>query len=296
MSEFEDIVGGKNAEKPESNKSYGEIQKERRQKCYDLLDEATKKAVGTPDDFKSFLSVESRFEKYSLNNGLLIYGQRPEATKLKDYDSWEKDGCQVKKGSKGVYILEPQTYKSKEGDERVSYNVKSVFDVSDVEGAKPERKVVYNIDILIRALVSNAPANIATNHEYPANVEDNSYYDVAKNTVFVRAGLTHSDIFLAVAEGLAHAEIASGVDDYRPNEHAFTARSAAYVIAKKYGVDTKPVNIGSVPSKYSDMDAKDIRAELSEIHKSVESISDRMTEYLLVLNEQNKKRDVKGAR
>lgn len=291
MSEIEDIIG-----KTETKKSYGDVQKERRQKCYDMLDTATAKAVQTPNGFRAFLDVCSRFEKYSLNNDLLIYAQRPDATRLKDYDAWNNDECHVKKGAKGISILEPQTYTSKDGDERISYNAKSVFDISDVDGAKPETSTVYDIDILISAIVHDSPFNIATDHKYPAGVEDNSYYDVGKNVVFVRPGLTHKDIFLAVAEGLARAETAKCDDNYRPDEHAFAARCAAYVIARKYGVDTAAVNIESVPARYHDMEAKDIRAELSEIHDSVEKITDRMKDSLSKTVTQNKKRDSKGAR
>ena len=57
----------------------------------------------------------------------------------------------------------------------------------------------------------------------------------------------------------------SSTSAYLPAEHQFEARCAAYVLAKKYGVSTKAVEIDRVPEEYGVMDAAGIRENLARI-------------------------------
>lgn len=74
--------------------------------------------------------------------------------------------------------------------------------------------------------------------------------------------------------------------EYLPAEHQFEARCAAYVLAKKYGVPTKAVEIDRVPEEYGVMDAAGIRENLARIHDSVKNISSGMYKALVKEKEQ----------
>ena len=51
------------------------------------------------EKFKTWLTTMSRFHDYSLNNTLLIASQKPDATLVAGYTSWQKNfGRQVNKG------------------------------------------------------------------------------------------------------------------------------------------------------------------------------------------------------
>ncbi len=97
-------------------------------------------AKGKSENLKRFLAVSSNFHNYSLNNWLMIYTQRPDATRVAGYKTWQKLGRQVKGGSKGIKILAPRTGKRKddEGNETdkafTYFTTTSVFDISDTEG------------------------------------------------------------------------------------------------------------------------------------------------------------------
>lgn len=93
-------------------------------------------------------------------------------------------------------------------------------------------------------------------------------------------------IFTDVAVALAHAEMAKDIEGYLPAEHQFEARCAAYVLAKKYGVSTKAVEIDRVPEEYGVMDAAGIRENLARIHDSVKNISSGMYKALVKEKEQ----------
>ena len=65
--------------------------------------------------FKEYLRTMSKFYNYSFNNTLLIAMQKPEATYVAGYTSWQRNfDRQVMKGEKGIKILAPAPYKAQE--------------------------------------------------------------------------------------------------------------------------------------------------------------------------------------
>jgi len=103
-------------------------------------------ALVSGEDWARFLTVASRFHTYSPNNVLLIMAQRPGATRVAGYRSWQRLGRQVNKGAKGIAILAPCVYRRRPVDDtdpvenpavaRVlrGFTVVHVFDQSDTTG------------------------------------------------------------------------------------------------------------------------------------------------------------------
>ena len=73
------------AEKPKLTPEQREAQRKQ------ALDDAAKKAVSSVTNLRAYLAVQSRFERYSTNNNLLIFAQRPDATRLKSLELWNKE-------------------------------------------------------------------------------------------------------------------------------------------------------------------------------------------------------------
>ena len=92
--------------------------------------------------YQRYLETMSRFHSYSLNNCLLIFAQKPEATLVAGYQTWRKEfGRHVKFGEKGIRILAPvrspkKEESSEEADRPDELRFKSiaVFDISQTEG------------------------------------------------------------------------------------------------------------------------------------------------------------------
>ena len=50
--------------------------------------------------FCDYLDVQARFDRYSVSNAILIAAQKPDATKLADFDTWKASGVrQAGRGS-----------------------------------------------------------------------------------------------------------------------------------------------------------------------------------------------------
>ncbi len=94
----------------------------------------------TSAGWQRWLTVASRFHRYSLNNQLLILAQRPDATRVAGYRTWQGLGRQVKRGERAIAIFAPTTRRvpREDSDEPkrvvVGFRVARVFDVTQTEG------------------------------------------------------------------------------------------------------------------------------------------------------------------
>lgn len=99
---------------------------------------------GQSETLKRFLDTVARFHHYSLNNALLIAGQRPDATRVAGFHAWRKLGRCVRKGERGIAIVAPMSCR-KSGDERETivddeqatvfgFRVVYVFDITQTDG------------------------------------------------------------------------------------------------------------------------------------------------------------------
>ena len=72
----------------------------------ELSNNVTKEITNTPENWLSFLDTASNNYKYSFNEQILIYAQRPDATVCTDIDTWNKRLHRwIKKGSKGIALI-----------------------------------------------------------------------------------------------------------------------------------------------------------------------------------------------
>ena len=187
MSVFENVINEANkknevknvtpesvevADEGEGKKSFAERMAEKKNQCYAMIDDACLNAVSSIESLRQFLNVQSRFDKYSLNNALLIFEQKPDAVKLKELAAWNKEDISVKKGAKSIMILEPSHYKGNDGKMHRGYNAKHVFDIADVEApedALPQPKS-YEQKQLVAALVHIILNSIAGG-QFPCDME-----------------------------------------------------------------------------------------------------------------------------
>src|ERR671932_1243898 len=119
-------------------------QQQRDERMSDLMRqlEAGVEASQTSEDFKRYLRTAATFHQYSPNNVLLIRSQRPDATRVAGYKTWQSLGRQVKKGEKAISIFAPRPYRVTTEDEQgqeqtregLTFRSLPVFDVSQTEG------------------------------------------------------------------------------------------------------------------------------------------------------------------
>ena len=256
-----------------SKEEYAQKKKAEKDAVYKLIDDTAKETVNDPNRFAAFLDTQSKFDRYSATNALLIYAQNPGATQLKDFNDWTKDNVKIKKGAKSISILEPMEYTRKDGSTGISYNIKKMFDVSQTNSNRqPSITIDRDPKELITVMLDSSPVTVEASDElpYPSTA---AYYDNNAQKLYVKRNVGDSVMVCqSVASELAHAQISIDSDSYSRSDSAFAATCIGYMLCKKYGVDTKSFAVERIPDSLKNAEAKDIRKELSKMRNAMAEI------------------------
>lgn len=267
--------------------------KNNRSRCYEMSGQITERVATDSGAFQQYLDIQSRFSHYTANNALLIMAQRPDAQRLGDYGYWRDQGVYVKRMEKDnpVLIMEPgKEYEREDGSIGTYYNAKEVYDISQTRIRTQElQKEQPDKRLLIRALVSNPPANIVAAEPDQMPEDKGALFEPDENCIYVRKGMDAEQIFRSLTPELVFAGFADGDKDYDRDEDAFHAYCASYMLCKKYGIDTRGYDFSHAPEFFEGMEPQEVRAELTKARNAAYDISSRMAKVLDQNRSQNQR-------
>lgn len=270
MSIYDVFSGGS---KPFNKEEWAAQKQAQRKEAYELIDNTCSEMAADGDSFRQYLDVQGRFDRYSVNNAILVSAQMPEATLLKDKSKWRENRVYVDKDAQEVVILEPsKEYTREDGTKAVSYNAKGVYDISETSAAKKqEAKEQKPIRELVSALIDASPVPFQPVDE----LEVPAFYDSSQQTIFIKTGLTEEQLFVSMSK-----EVAAAVYDFKHNESRdssdFKSFCVAYMVSSRYGVDTKGFNFGKLPEEYAEMDSQVFKGELGSMRDVLGEIQSEM--------------------
>lgn len=260
-----------------------------REAAYAMVDDALKKMGTDGKAFQTYLDVQSKFERYSVSNALLVAAQKPEATDLGDANFWRGRGGYIRKGESGILLMEPgNSYTRRDGSKGVNIHIKRVFDISQTT-LTPTKQPTVNQDtrLLLNAMVRYAPCKVDFRDELPDG--QSALYSPQEKTVFVRRGQTMEDVFRGVAQELAHAYLDTG--NYSRDGNTFIAQCVGNILCQRNGIDGKSLAVTQLPQKYAEMEPKQLREELKSIRTAANQISADMFRFLDAKSHGSKQRD-----
>ena len=188
------------------------------------------------DKYAEYLRTMSHFHKYSVNNTMLIYMQKPDATLVAGFNKWrDQFERNVMKGEKGIKIIAPTPYKKKieqekrdpdtnlptlDADGKVIIEEKeikipmfkpvTVFDVSQTDG-KPLPQLasdlqgnVQNYEVFMEALRRSSPVPIDFK---PIADNADGYFSLDKQKIAIREGMSEVQTVSAVVHEIAHSKL-----------------------------------------------------------------------------------------
>ena len=152
-----DVFSGGN--RPFNKEEWAAQKQAQRQEAYDLIDSTCSEMAAGGESFRQYLEVQGRFDRYSVANAVLVSAQMPEATQLKDYNSWKQSRVYVNKNADKVTILEPsKEYTRDDGTKAVSYNAKAVYDISQTSAKdRQQPQEQKTMRELVSALIDASP-------------------------------------------------------------------------------------------------------------------------------------------
>lgn len=264
-----------------STEQYIEKMKAEKAAVYKMLDDTATEVVQSPEKFKGYLDIQSRMNRYTANNVLLMYKQFPQASQVKEFNDWAADGVKVNKGSKTFIILDPYEYTKKDGTTGIDFNLKKVLDVSQTNGKRPAAPSI-NRDPrkLVAAMLDSAPINIESVDELPYSTMG-AFYNNEEQTLYVKRDIGDSvALCQCVAQELGHAELSMNSEVYSRRDMGFSAVCIGYMLCKKYGVDTQNFAIDRISDELKNKEPKEIKAELGKNQKAFKEIATRVSDEL----------------
>jgi len=287
MSNYDDLFRQENeqpaprSDQPFDKEAWAQKKQEQREQVYTMIDDTAGAVSQDGAKFQGYLDVQSRFDRYSVSNALLIFAQRPNATRIADFDTWKEQGAYIRKKESGFYIIEPgDEYQREDGTTGISYNPKKMFDIAQTGNSRKRETPAYPDErTRLKALMDHAPVPIRISDTLSSGV--NAMYQPDTREIQVRRGMDASSIFRALSQELAHAEMDKGDGSYNRAEHGFHAYCASYMLCRQYGVETSGFyHFEGAPQVLSALEPQEVRAELSVIKEATGEISDRMNRLL----------------
>ena len=188
------------------------------------------------EKYMRYLSVMSRFHRYSVNNTMLIYMQKPDATLVAGYNKWKNQfERHVKKGEHGITIIAPTPFKKKIEEQKLDPDTKApildaegkavmeereveipmfrpvkVFDVSQTD-SKPLPELasslsgnVQNYEAFMEALRRSAPVPLSVE---PMAANMDGYFSPDQQRIAIRAGMSEVQTVSAAVHEIAHSKL-----------------------------------------------------------------------------------------
>ena len=270
MSIYDVFSGGSRA----FNKEEWAAQKqEQRKEAYELIDTTCGRMMTNGGAFQQYLDVQGHFDRYSVNNAILVSAQMPEATQLKDYGSWKQSRVYVDKDAQKVTILEPgKEYQRDDGSKAVGYNAKIVYDVSQTSAKdRQQPQEQKTMRELVSAMIDASPVSFVPvdDLELPA------FYDSSQQTIFIKTGLSEEQLFVSMAK-----EVSAAVFDCKHKESRddsdFKSFCVAYMVSSRYGVDTKGFNFDKLPKEFEGMETQEFKGQLGSMRDVLGEIQSDM--------------------
>jgi hypothetical protein len=285
MNNYDDLLSNSPVE-PQggqlSREEYAAKKQAEREAVYEMSDKTALDVAGDGGKFRQYLDVQAKFTKYGTVNTLLIMAQNPEATRLGSFAYWKKQGGFVKPGQTGISILEPGSeYERRDGSgTAIGYNVKKVFDISQVDSRniKTDPPPKYDERQLLRAIVDKAPLKITGVTELPNG--GGAMTDPQTGEILVLKGMAFSDTFRSVAQELGYYEADADANKI-PVNPSFVGYCTAYIISKKYGIDTQGFSFEAAPEVFRDLNTQGVKEQLSIIRCAADAITGRMAKQLV---------------
>ncbi|MBV8949796.1 MAG: hypothetical protein JOZ99_02895 [Actinobacteria bacterium] len=199
------------------------------------------------EGWQHWLSVAARFRSYSLRNQLLIAAQRPDATWVAGYRTWQALGRHVRRGERGIAILAPlirrvidqQHNTTTDGAPETTaiisgFKVVHVFDINQTDGDDLPIPMMPDVEVpddtLLDRLITTAQA-VGYTVEYVNDADNGArgWYDPTTRTITLVSTYPHSSRTRTILHELAHAHDTFEPDDTRAVRE-LVAESAAYIV------------------------------------------------------------------
>lgn len=237
--------------------------------------------------YREYLSMLSKFHKYSYGNVMLIFMQYPHASMVAGFQTWKKEFQRnVKKGERGIRVLAPCPVRRKlenPSDETEDVYIPyfkqvTVFDISQTEGKELPAQIVTeltgNVDEyenLFNRLVEYSGLPV-TFEKLPEGYKGSFYR--GEQRIALAPGMSQSQTIKTLVHEIAHSKLHNDGEERDRSAKEVEAESVAYVVCSHLGIDTSDYSFGYVAGWSKNKELPELKASLEVIRATAAGIID----------------------
>ena len=257
----------------------------------EITDRATEQLIaalnaGQSEALTGYLKAIGRFHRYSLSNVLLIALQKPNASYVAGFRTWNQLGRFVKKGEKGIVILAPIVRRKPEIEEDrnevlasiAGFRASYLFDVSQTDGQElPQIGIVQGDPRDYRERLRSFADAQRISVEYSSEIAP-ARGTSSGGRITLLPGQSPAEEFSTLAHELAHELLHRG--DRRSNTsrriRETEAEAAAFAVCNAIGLET-----GSAACDYIQLwngDAQLLTESLGHVRQAVSQMLTALTD------------------
>ncbi|NWO12682.1 hypothetical protein [Virgibacillus sp.] len=237
--------------------------------------------MSNAESYKRYLNFVSVFSKDSLENQILIYKQKPNASLVASMEEWNKLGRKVNIGAKAIKMIDPER----------RYKV-NVFDVKDTNGVfQPKNSVVPKnvterefadkiFQPLLKQLKKDLPIQLDTNYKK----DSNGHYSELEHKIVLNANANKDVICKTLIQEYARSIFHSDTGKYHDLEietKKIQSESTAYLVAKSLGMDTSEYSFPNFKEWSKGKSSKILMAYQEAIQKESAAIVKKVKDVIL---------------
>ena len=257
------------------------------------------------EKYAEYLRTMSRFHRYSVNNQMLIFLQRPDATLVAGFNKWhDRFERNVMKGEKGIKIIAPTPFKKRIEEQKLDpdtklpvldadgnavmvekeitvpmFKVVSVFDVSQTDG-KPLPALaadlvgdVKNYGVFMEALCRSSPVPVSFEK---LDAGTDGFFSPKDQRIALREGMSEVQTVSAAVHEITHAKLHNRSNDSpdKPDRRTaeVEAESVSFAVCAYYGIATGENSFGYIAAWSRDHTLPELRESLETINKTANGL------------------------
>lgn len=279
-----------------------ESRKERVEQLQKVFEEGVL-SLANDASWRRMMDFLAKFRRYSFNNTILIYMQKPDATMLAGYKQWMSRGRKVKRGEKSIKIFGHSIGKRKDENGNVMLNddgteatyeyfpILSVFDVSQTEPIPGKEDLYAKSQEMFKTNVEGSdPEGIYEKLQVWLQVNGYTFSEEKylggaqgatsqqRKQVRVLSSLSPATKAATLIHECAHVLLHKDADDYREHRglRETEAESVGYIVGKMHGLDTSEISIPYVTS-WSNGDKDTLMESTSNVYKAAMALDKVLT-------------------
>ena len=237
--------------------------------------------------FKSFIKAMSRFHRYSANNAVLIWSQRPDATRVASWSTWRKLNRIPRRGEAGIRVLCPHSFKVQNPETgleetKTGWHTGYVWDLSQTYGEElpdicaPLDADVVGYDNLLDVLIRISPVPV----EF-GQIESGArgYFSPSELKIVIQEGMSEADVIKTLIHEQAHAWLHSHDTEEKLTRNAveLEAEAVSMICFEIWNIENN-YSPQYIASWSSDKSVSELRECLTAIQQTADHILDLIEE------------------